>query len=68
MARGKPIRTLYALELAAHDKRSVTLFCGLIMSKPCLPAAVAINWSGAMLLEYFNRGMYIYEKETKEET
>ena len=68
MARGTPIRSLYDLKLAALDKRSVTLQLGLIMGKRCLPAAVAINWRGTMLLKMFNMGMYIYEKETKEET
>ena len=58
MARGKRIRTLKGLMAAVKARKAVIVpaVCGVI------PAAIAINFIGSMLLRYFRDGMYIYKK------
>lgn len=60
------IKTLQDLEKAVKDKRAV--YCPKSICKPwnvSMPAAFAINLTGAMLLSLFRQGLYIYESKRK---
>ena len=58
------VHDLYDLDLLAQEHRSVycpTLHC---WKKP-RPAAFVINLQGKVLLQLFQAGMYVYEKEAE---
>jgi len=59
--KGHQIHNLRELKQAANERRSVVV-PKVKVWKPW-PAAVMINQQGWVLLDMFNKGMFIYEKE-----
>jgi len=55
------IRTLFDLERAVRQKRSVVFNMPIVNQKP-MPAAVFINMNGKCILARLKHGTYIYRK------
>jgi hypothetical protein len=59
------VTTLERLVELAHEKKSVCI--DMSTTWHVKPAAFVINMSGFMINQYFERGMYVYEKEKTNE-
>ena len=64
MAQGAQILTLQGLAWAVKNRKAVVVPKSWVFGKP-RPAAVIINLQGKLLLDLFEKGMYIYKKKER---